>query len=68
MKKVSRNFALGEPIGDIRELARLSSEKKSVVWMPRYGKYFIRPASFFLGWQLRVVMNARLFYSVKIEK
>lgn len=68
MKKVSKNIAMGEPIGDIRELARLANEKKSVIWSPRHGTYFVRPASFFLGWQLRMVMNANLFYSVKIEK
>lgn len=68
MKKVSKNIALGEPIADIRELSRLANERQSVIWSPKYGRYFVRPASFFLGWQLRAVMNARLFYSVKIEK
>lgn len=68
MKKVSKNIAMGEPIADIRELARLAREQKSVIWSPRHGTYFVRPASFFLGWQLRLVMNSSFFYSIKIEK
>lgn len=68
MKKVSKNIALGEPIADIRELSRLANEGKSVVWSQGFEQYKVLPASFFLGWQLRMVMSTRFFYSVKIEK
>ena len=67
MRMVSKNIALGEPITDIRDILRLASERKSVIWKLRLS-YFVRPASFFLGWPLIQVMNAKLFYSVKINE
>lgn len=67
MEKVSKNIYKGEQITDLREIQRLALEQKSVIWKAG-SKYFVRPASFFLGWQLRMMINGEFYYSVKIEK
>jgi hypothetical protein len=66
IKMVSKNIALGEQITDVREIKKLAGERKSIVWDRGYGNYCVRPASFFLGWQLRVVLYSKLHYSVKV--
>lgn len=67
MKQISKNFYLGEPITDLREIKRLASEKRSVAWY-RGATYQVRPAAFILGWQLNMVINAQLFYTIKKMK
>ena len=67
MEKVSKNIYKGEQITDLREIERLALEQKSVIWEAG-SRYFVKPASFFLGWQLRMMINGKFYYSVKIEK
>lgn len=66
MKMITKNIALGEPISDVRDIKRLALERNSVVWDRGRDNYCVRPASFFLGWPLRVVLNAKLHYSIKV--
>ena len=66
IKMVSKNIALGEQISDVREIRRLSLERKSIVWDRGFDNYCVRPATFFLGWPLKVVLNSKLHYSIKV--
>lgn len=69
MIKVSKNIALGEPISDIRELQILALEGKSIIQKVHYPNrnYIVRPASFYLSWPLRLVLQSTFYYSIKIE-
>lgn len=67
---VSKHIAKGELISDVREILRLANEKKSVIQAVGYANtsYIVRPASFYLGWPLRLVLNSRFYYSIKVNK
>lgn len=60
----SKNILIGEPISDLRELCRLSEEKKSVVVFIG-GKYCVKPASWIAQWSVAMLQNIKLFYSIK---
>lgn len=61
MEMISKNIAKGEFISDVREIQRLANEKKSVIQSVRYANtnYIVRPASFYLGWPLILVLLSK---------
>lgn len=67
MIQVSKNYKRGEPITDPREILRLAAEKKPVIWRRGFENYELKPASFFLSWQLRLVLESEFFFADKIE-
>lgn len=70
MERVSKNIYKGEQITDPRELGRLARERKSIVQKVGYinCNYIVRPAAFYLSWQLRMILNNKFYYAVKLPK
>ena len=64
MDKVSKNIYKGERILDVREIERLANEQKSIVQeVGRINvRYVVRPAAFYLGWPLRLILNTKFYY------
>lgn len=67
MEMASKNIAIGEPITDVRDIKRLALERKPVVWIAGW-RPTVRPAAFFLGWPLRLILDCKFYYAIKIEK
>lgn len=72
MKQISKNFALGEEITDVREIKRLATERRSIArkvgFLSSTTGFDIKPAAIFLGWTLRTLLNSKLYYTHRIEK
>ena len=68
MEMITKNIGKGERITDLRDIKRLAEEGKSVIWQAGFAttRYFVRPAAFFLSWQLRMMINYDFYYTVKI--
>jgi hypothetical protein len=66
MDKVSKNIYKGERIIDVREIERLANEQKPIVQEVGHGDvyYIVRPAAFYIGWPLRLILNTKFYYSV----
>jgi len=63
---VSKNISIGEPISDLRELIRLSKERKSVI-IEIGGAFRVRPAAWVANMSVAMLTNMPLFYSIKTK-
>lgn len=70
MEKVSKNIYKGEQITDPKEILRLALKRESVVQKVHYTNcnYIVRPAAFYLSWQLRMILNSTFYYAVKLSR
>ena len=68
MEMITKNIAKGEPIINLNDFKRLATEKKSVIQKTKYinKPYIVRPAAFYLSWQLGLMINSQFYYTVKI--
>ncbi len=65
MIQVSKNFKLGEPIKDLREIHRLAREGKAVVFKnPKWDSYNMKPAAFLQNWSIQICSKFE-FYKVE---
>lgn len=65
MKKISKNLYLGEKITNVEDIRRLALERRSIAWEHSPGYFTIHPAAVIIGWPLRLVLNSKMYYTVK---